>query len=298
MSKWSTDRFVTLAGLAVAVIAVIYTIRDHRALDYQRSLVLDQAIESVSRGMPTLAQTRWLPSGHELAVITKAMADLDAILRGGESGKAYNAKGVLHERLGQYDNALAAFERARRFYAGNPAWLALITNNIGDSWEERCEYRTAEARYRESLALHRTPLALANLAECLFRQHRFEEALRLAKEAIGGDRMSVGAHFVYAKLLWQSGDRKNAIEEFQRAIQIDPQYQPDTHLELSRALAMTDDPDGALDEASAAIDIAPTFAEAHEWYAGLLEKKGDAGSARYERQKAGRLMSLQKPGSC
>lgn len=298
MSRWGTDRFVAVAGLVVTVVAVTYTVLDHRALEYQRSRVLDQAIESVSRGMPTLAQTRWLPSGHELAVVTKAMADLDAILRESESGKALNAKGVLHERLGQYDAAIAAFERARRFYAGNPAWLALITNNIGDSWEERCEYRAAEARYRESLALQRTPLALANLADCLLHQHRFEEAQQLAKEAIKGDSMSVGAHFVYAKLLCESGDRKNAVEEFQRAIQIDPQYQPDTHLELSRALAATDDPDGALDEASAAIDIAPTFAEAHAWYADLLEKKGDIGSAKYERQKARRLMSLRKPGSC
>jgi len=298
MRRWNFDRILAAVGATAAIIAVIYVVLDHKAIGYQRGVMINRAIEGVSRGMPTIAQTRWMPTGDELAVVNKAMADLDTILDGGSNASAYNLKGILYMRRGEYDNALASFDRARRLYVRKRSSLAIVVNNIGDVWEERCEYRSAEARYRESLSIKRTSLALANLADCLLHQRRLDEARRYAKEALTLDRMSIGAHFVYAKILWQGGETKDALIEFERAIQIDSRYQPDTHLEFSRALAATGEPDRALDEASTAIDIAPSFAEAHSWYAGLLDKKGDATSAKVERQRAVSLMSMRKPGTC
>jgi superkiller protein 3 len=174
----------------------------------------------------------------------------------------------------------------------------MILNNIGDVYEEQCRLKEAEEQYRRSLAMSHSVVATANLAECLFQQNRIAEALHEIIDVMEVDPNFVGTHLVYGKILWRRNDRKQALEQFTRAVQIDPKYQPETHLQLSRALMALDSPQAALDEAAEAVNVAPNFAEAHAWYAEVLEKNGAVSDAETERHKAKTLMTARKPKAC
>ena len=265
----------------------------------QMQTLVVRATEGVSRGMPTLPQTAWLPTGDELVLINRALADLDAIIAiDSTQVSAHNARGMCLARAGNYPEALAAYGRAFELCGGHAGCRAGVLNNIGDVFAEQCSLKDAEDRYRASLRAYDSVLARANLAACLLNQNRVDEALHEIVDVIDVDPNFVGVPFVYGKILWRRNERDAALRQLRQAVQIDPKYQPETHLALSKALLATEDLDSAVDEAAAAVDVAPGFAEGHAWYAEVLRRKGDINDAAAESKKARALMTSRKPHGC
>jgi len=291
--------WVGIVGALAGVIAVWFAWRQGAQQQAQMAMIVPRAVEVITRGMPTLAQTGWLPTGEELGAINRAIADLDGIIAAAPNElSAHNARGICLARLGNYDAALAAYGRAKELCGGRPACRGMVLNNIGDVYEEQCRLKEAEEQYRRSLATWRSVVARANLAECLFQQNRVGEALHEIIDVVDADPNFVGTHLVYGKILWRRNERQQALEQFRRAVQIDPKYQPETHLELSKALMVLDSPQAALDEAAEAVNVAPNFAEAHAWYAEVLEKNGAVSDADAEHRKAKALMTARKSKAC
>jgi len=298
MKKLNVDRLIAAVAAVAALIAVWYAVVLDRTAKRQASALVPRAVEGITRGMPTLAQTTWVPTGDELAAVNRALSDIDAVIEiNAKDGSAHNARGMLLTRLGDYEGALGAYGKAFDLF-NRPKPRAIVLNNIGDVYAERCQLHEAATKYRASLGAYKTALATANLADCLLRQGKIPEALHEAVDAVNQDDNFVGAHFVYGKILWRMSDQKRAIEQYERAVQIDSKYQPETHLELSKALAATGESDRALDEALTAVEIAPSFAEAHAWFADLLERAGSTQEAAVERARAKRLMTVRKPTAC
>lgn len=295
------ERILLWAAIIAAFAAVAALWYAKAQLDQQRkqtARLVPRAIEGITHGMPTVAQTAWLPIGEELHTIQRALTDLDGILASSpnEIG-AHNARGMCLARLGQYDDALAAYGHAVNLCRGKQC-KAIVLNNIGDVYAEQCRLKDAEEKYRASLHMANSVLAKANLAACLLDQNRVDEALHEIVDIVGADSSFVGVELVYGKILWRHGEHKQALEHFERAVQIDPKYQPETHLELSKARMEMGDKDGALDEAAEAVNVAPNYAEAHAWYASVLGKVGATVDANAERRKATALMTARKTARC
>jgi tetratricopeptide (TPR) repeat protein len=313
MTKEKIAVLAAIVTTLVAVAALWYarqqTTYARQEITYERQQIAQQkrqahllavtAVQGVSRGMPTFAQTAWLPAGEELGVINRAVGDLDAVIAiESTETSAYIARGVCLARLGNYEAAFASYQRAIELCGSQNKCTAVVLNDIGDVYAEQCQLKQAEEKYRQSLRTHYSILATANLAECLLEQNRVDEAHHEILGIIDADPNFVGTHLVYGKILWRRNQRQEAIKQFERAVQIDPRYQPETHLELSKAYLASDNTPDALAEASAAIVVAPNFAEAHAWYAEVLEKAGTSSVADSERRKAKALMARRKPHTC
>jgi tetratricopeptide (TPR) repeat protein len=290
MRKSTVAIVIALIGTTGTVLSLIYALHTASvAKTREAHAVVTRAFASVSRGFPSLPETRWLPVGREKEQLEEALT---------ETARARdNVLGILLQRDGQYDHAMKEYQTALRLVERDAPWRALILDNIGALQSEQCQYVAAERSFRASLEAKDHALAHANLADCLLRQNRVPDARAHIRLALKKDPHSVGPHLVYGKILWKLNARDEAIAELKTARDIDPMYQPDAHLELSKSLAAMGDPEGALDEASAAIDVAPNFAEAHEWYAGLLEKSGDVASAKVERRRVQELKRFRKPNT-
>lgn len=299
MRKITIATVIGLIGTTAAVLSLIYTLHTASVAKQREAHArVTRAFASVSRGFSSLPETQWLPVGREKEQLEEALTETEqARDMDPKSAAIHNIRGILLGRAGQYDHAMKEFQIALGLVRRDAGGRAVILDNIGSLQSEQCQYAAAERSFRASIESKDHALAHANLADCLLRQNRVPDARAHIRLALKKDPNSVGPHLVYGKILWKLNACDEAIAELKAARDIDPMYQPDAHLELSKALAAMGDSEGALDEASAAIDVAPNFAEAHDWYAGLLEKAGDVASAKVERKRVQELKRFRKPNA-
>ena len=169
-------------------------------------------------------------------------------LQNDQTAAAAFAAGVRANRNGDYDDAIAQFERVLQV---TPT-CADCYFNIGVSHSRLNRYADAETAYRRALAI-RSDYAPAHygLADIFTRQNRPEEAAaargeanRIAVRQLAAGRAQARETLTRGIASWNSGDMGDALQLFRRASETDPTL-ADAHYWLGLAHEASGDPAGA-----------------------------------------------------
>ena len=130
----------------------------------------------------------------------------------------YGAGILLSSKLGEYDKAIAVFQRG---LANNPGdgWM---TDSIGSTYARMGRLDEATAVLQRSLALNPTDtFALGWLGMIYLRQGRFDESIALYQREIEAEP-TFNAHRVLGYALHLVGQNDEAITHLERAIALEP----------------------------------------------------------------------------
>lgn len=129
----------------------------------------------------------------------------------------HDRRAVLDFRRGRYREAAEGWRRVIELTPDN----ARAHSKLAASRFELGDLDSAEAAYRRSLEIRRTPLALAGLGSVLFYQGRRSEAIQWFRDAIS---LTPGDHRLWAWLgdvqKWVPGHQAESTESFDRAISV------------------------------------------------------------------------------
>ena len=143
-----------------------------------------------------------------------------ADLSEGEAGpEVHNLKAVALARLGRFDEALVANQRARDLDPENTNYIY----NGGMLYLDKNDFLQAERLFRD--ALQRFPQASPlyhGLAETFFRLNEFKKAERYLLRVLEMDPQNVTAYVALAKLFYALGDQQNLESTAQRAVELAP----------------------------------------------------------------------------
>jgi tetratricopeptide (TPR) repeat protein len=192
-----------------------------------------------------------------------------------EDSDALTLLGIVEQRGGHHDAALAAFGKARRLDPHNPARLgnhALALKRCG-------EIDAAIATLEAALALRPgAVVTMTNLAACLIEAGREAEAEPLLREGLAAQPQHADAWSNLGIVLARSGDAAGAIAAYDRALALRPGHL-ETRLNLIDAVA-SQDPARAADLARAILAVHPGHPRAANQLGLLLEQAGDRAGAR------------------
>lgn len=296
-SHW--ERWVAVISLLGTIASLVYARQQvnlaHRQLQQERRDKLDaivrDATQEITRGRTTVPQNEWLLSGTSQATLVRAIEKLTAVIESdGSRPEAFNFRGIGHSTLGQYEKAKADFRKAAELWKGLERARAL--NNLGDAFLRECNFGEAEKYFRLALDVNsKYAVARANLADTYRRQLRLKEAEREVDQALADDGTFVGNYIVKGRIALTRNDLRAAMRSFSRAVELDPDYQAESHLELSRVLMRMDRSRIALKHAVNAAAIDRTSAEAQRWLAVCLRRENDLEAADDAERRAEALES-------
>jgi tetratricopeptide (TPR) repeat protein len=175
-----------------------------------------KAMEQVQKGKPEDA----------VKTMTKAAAEAGA--------EGQLALGRLHERLGNLDEAQAAYTQARAQAGSGPAKADVLAAVSGFTLR-RGTAKDAIAIANEAVAASATAGALASQARALARSEDGPGALVSADKAVAAGASSAMAHVARGEALTALGRFADAEQALRQAIALDPKSAL-AHARLSRAL--------------------------------------------------------------
>ncbi len=125
---------------------------------------------------------------------------------------------------------------------------------------------------QEIADLDRGPTLPARRAMALAAAGRLQEAVQEFERALELDPQYASAHASLIALYWKLGDFPQAEQHYRRAVELSP-GSPEPHLNYALLLAQQNRPQEAAKAFQKCLDINPTHAEAHTQYGFLLEKQ-------------------------
>jgi tetratricopeptide (TPR) repeat protein len=189
---------------------------DAKAIEaHRRALRLDAGDERARLGLAdALAQ-----AGHAAEALTILQETLDALP---DSGRARYAMARLHQRQGNYSEALRDFDRAVLF---RPLLgLNGIYETMGSLYAARQDFEAAAAAYAARLELHpNDPDGHYDLGDMYLRQDRHDEALAEFTVALLLDPSHAAAADAMAQTHLRRNDYAAAAGSARRALAIDPE---------------------------------------------------------------------------
>jgi serine/threonine protein kinase/Flp pilus assembly protein TadD len=174
----------------------------------------------------------------------------------------------------------AALLRAALVHYPADFWLNFQLGLLADDSGEKA------GCYRAALAIRAgCPNTHNNLATALYAKQDLDGAIQEYKKAIELDPKYAPPHNGLGAVLRARSNAKEAIEEYKKAIELDPKY-ASPHNGLGNALEDEKDLDGAMREYQKAIDLDPKSAEPHYNLGNVLYTKENLDGAIQEYQKA------------
>jgi tetratricopeptide (TPR) repeat protein len=169
---------------------------------------------------------------------------------------------------------------------GNALGLALLATLAGLSWRQNCMYTNVETLWRTTIAGNPDCfLAHYNLGVLLFEKGEKDEAIAHYQQALQIKPDFAEAHYNLGNALVQKGRVDEAIVHYQQALQIKPDY-VEAHYNLANVLIQKGKVDEAITEFQLVLQIKPDSAEAHINFGNALIQKGRVDDAIIHYQQA------------
>ncbi|MGA2582823.1 MAG: tetratricopeptide repeat protein [Tepidisphaeraceae bacterium] len=126
--------------------------------------------------------------------------------------------GVLYSSLKQYDDALDVFQR----YVKATNGAASAYNDLGYCYEQSGDTDDAAQAYQQGIAADtKNAPCRTNYGLLLAKQNKIEEAIRVWQPVLSDAEV----HYNLASVYEQAGRKQEAKVEFQKAVQLDPNFQ-------------------------------------------------------------------------
>jgi Tfp pilus assembly protein PilF len=143
-----------------------------------------------------------------------------------------NYLGYISSLFNKQDEAIDYYERALEV---DPEYSEAL-NNLGVVYADREEWDKAVDYFSRTLdnPMHSTPAwTYSNLGYAYYRKGMYNEAASAIEESLIRNPVFLHAHYVYGLVHSATGNDSAAIENFKRAIGIQPAYM-DAHWEIAR----------------------------------------------------------------
>jgi len=243
----------------------------------------------------------WAYPIHNLALTESERGNYDEAIRLYEYAMTISPRysylpyslGLLYVRLGDFQNARKWFDQARQTLEQyskprNGAWpeRARIWNALGTV--ERSQGRESRALefFQKAMADDQADLnARHNLALLYAKRGDPTKADELWRDNLSRDPTFTLSRVSYAESLAGRGQRRSAIEQYERLVQDKPDYVT-ARESLARLYLADNDPSRAIAELKPAIDQAPANPALLELRGDVEAKLGDSASAKADWQQA------------
>jgi protein O-mannosyl-transferase len=200
-------------------------------------------------------------------------------------GMAHNNLGLMLEGRGQFDDAIAHYEKAMESKPND--WV--VINNLGHAYLRQGRLNVAMACFQQALKIKPNyDKAHHNLGRVLFRQGRFGEAITHYQEALAIEPDDFEAENDLGNALAGDEQYDKAIDHFQKALKIKPDY-TEAHINLGNALAMRGRVDEAITHYLKSLEIKPDDAGALQNLALARDEQGKTMKGLAERRAALRM---------
>ena len=199
--------------------------------------------------------------------------------------RAYNHRGILWKRKGDYDRAIADFTAAIRI---NPKYSSAYTNR-GVAYVEEHDYDRALADYNVAIQLDpKDAVAYNNRGVAWKNKGEYDLAIADYNTAIKLDKNYVNAYSNRGVALYRKGDNDRALVEYNTALRLAPN---DADVYNNRGISFNEkgDFDRAIADYSEAIRLNPKYAFAYNNRGFAWKNKGEHDLAIADYSEAIRL---------
>ena len=193
-----------------------------------------EAIEYYDNGLDKLPNTRGQVRNFEQVWLKKAKAErqlnnyqaalqtCSTALRFYQSPQLWNCKALTFYSLGEYTEAIAAYNQALEIDPKN-IWL---WNNRGEAYVKLKEFDRAISDFKTAIELDpdRSFVPWNNLGKLYYQQQNYQQAVRSYDEALDIKADYLPALIGRGNALKASGLYSQASDSFDRALAIDPNY--------------------------------------------------------------------------
>jgi tetratricopeptide (TPR) repeat protein len=199
--------------------------------------------------------------------------------------RAYNSRGILWKRKGEYDRAIADYTAAIRI---NPKYSSAYTNR-GVAYVEKHDYDRALADYNIAIRLDpKDAVAHNNRGVAWKNKGEYDLAIADYNTAIKLDKNYVSAYSNRGVALYRKGDNDRALVEYNTALRLAPD---DADVYNNRGISFDEkgDFDRAIADYSEAIRLNPKYATAYNNRGVAWQNKGEYDLAIADYSEAIRL---------
>jgi protein O-mannosyl-transferase len=151
----------------------------------------------------------------------------------------------------------------------------LVIVLAGLTWKQTKVWYDSEAVWRHAISVdHSSFLAHQFLGAAFFESGKSEEAIKQFRRTLEINPDYVSAYVGLGNTLLMRGDITQSIQFYRQALKIDPDL-PEAHYNLARALATLGDTDKAINQYNDALKLDPAHADTHNNLGLLLASRGD-----------------------
>jgi protein O-mannosyl-transferase len=157
------------------------------------------------------------------------------------------------------------------------------------SWQRTLVYKSEETFWTDTLA--KNPdcwMGYNNLGNALLQKGQVDEALEQFQKALEINPNYAQANYNLGLALFQKGQVDGAVAKHKKAVEINPNY-PEAHNNLGNALLQKGQVDEALEQFQKALEINPNYVNAHYNLGIALFQKGQSDEAIAQFQEVLRL---------
>jgi len=217
-----------------------------------------------------------------------------ALTIGFSNAEIYRNLGSLNIKLGEYDNAVTYLNKALEL---NPNYADAYFQ-LGEALRRSGKAEQAAEAIRKFQALNASALdakerqnkgqALYEQGSRLIQNDELAKAYEVFRAASETFPQLDAAYYRMAQLEYLQDDRKRALANIQRAVELNP-FEPEYYFVLARCLEHTD-VRGSIEAVTQAISLRNNVADFHNFLGGQYEKSGDSARAV---QSYGRAVTLE-----
>jgi len=226
-----------------------------------------------------------LPSVSDEAAKAKDQAKILSLCPDGAAAKF--VQGIQAEQAGNSEGAIAAYRRALQ---QNPDF-AVASGNLGVLYLQKGLLDDAAVALTQGLAGQPLPVYHKALGHIMAEKKFYTLALYHFSEASRKLPADAGIVAGQAEVYAAQGQTDRAIDEFRRALMLDPTHEQ-AAVSLSGICLQQNKQDSALDILRKASTANPRSSRLHLMLADLYEQKGDVKQAEYERLLGGKKSDL------